>query len=392
MYKLRSILDSDLYKFTMQQAVLERYPDVNVTYRFTNRGEQRFTAVFVARLQDAIKRMADVGLTEAEYTYLKGLRFFKPAYLEYLRNYRFDPNEVKVGLVSRTDDLSLSISGPWHRTILWEVPLMAMISELYFAEVNTSWHIDLEKYGELTLAKDNAINHPYAEFGTRRRRSYEIQNFVCKTLKENGKNCFGTSNVHLAMKHDLKLVGTMAHEWIMGISALFGLRHANRYALSEWCEVYRGDLGIALTDTYGTQDFFEHFDMFYAKLFDGVRHDSGCPLAFADKVVEHYNKLNIDPCSKTIIFSDGLDPTVCDQINTHCEDLGIKWSYGIGTNLTNDKIYFGPASKPLNMVIKLRTCDGVEVVKLSDDTGKATGEENAVAIAMHTFHGRNIIK
>jgi len=389
---MKSILDTDLYKFTMQQAVLERYPDVNVTYKFTNRGEHRFTASFVSRLIDAIDKMKYVKLTDDEYEYLKTLRFFKPAYLEYIRNYRFNPDEVKVGLITENNNLSLTISGPWHRTILWEVPLMSLISELYFTEIDTNWQSDPEQYAKFILAKDKNIGHQYAEFGTRRRRSYDIQNYVCENLAKYSENCFGTSNVHFAMKHGLKVVGTTAHEWIMGISALFGLRHANRYALSEWCQVYHGDLGIALTDTYGTDDFFDHFDLFYSKLFDGVRHDSGCPLKFADKVVSHYNKLNIDPCSKTIVFSDGLDPLVCEKINNHCENLGIKWSFGIGTNLTNDKIYFGPNSKPLNMVIKLRTCDGVEVVKLSDDPGKATGEENAVAIAMHTFHGKEIIK
>jgi nicotinate phosphoribosyltransferase len=390
---IKSILDTDLYKLTMQQAVLEKYPDINVSYRFTNRGDHRFSAMFVSRLKDQIQKLSNLKLTDQEYEWLKNLRFISPAYLEYLKNYRFNPNEVRVAIISsgdRQDDLVLDINGPWHRTILWEVPLMALISELYFTEIDTDWDIDDVEYAKLTLRKDAAIGHSFAEMGTRRRRSYHIQDLVVRSLAMGGNNCFGTSNVLLAMKYGLKPIGTQAHEWIMGHSAICGLRHANRYSMDAWGKVYRGDLGIALTDTYGTPDFFEHFDMFYAKLFDGVRHDSGCPFKFADQVVQHYNKLNIDPCSKSIIFSDGLDPIICGQLNEHCEKLGIKWSFGIGTNLTNDKIYFG-RSKPLNMVIKLRTCDGVEVVKLSDDVGKATGEDNAVAVALHTFHGKRIV-
>lgn len=381
---ISSILDTDLYKLTQMQAVLELFHDTHVTYKFTNRGKHRFNQEFLQALNNEIGSMGNyVQLTDQEYKYMKSLRFIKPGYLEYLRNYRFKPEEVSASL-TEDNDLDITISGPWHSTILWEVPLMALISELYFTIVDTDWNFDRKEYSNMTKDKAWDISHSFAEFGTRRRRTKVIQSLVCESIKDSSF-CVGTSNVYFAMLNGMKPIGTAAHEWTMGISAIHGLRHANRYAMECWSKVYRGDLGIVLTDTYGTEDFFQKFDMYYAKLFDGVRHDSGCPIKFATDVVNHYKKLNINPIGKTIIFSDGLDVETCQTINDHCEGLGINWSFGIGTNFTNDKQYFGSDSLPLNMVIKLRTCDGVDVVKLSDDIGKATGDEDAVKIALKTF-------
>jgi nicotinate phosphoribosyltransferase len=219
----------------------------------------------------------------------------------------------------------------------------------------------------------------FAEFGTRRRRSYAIQDKVIQAFQTYG-GFNGTSNVHFAMKYNLKPIGTMAHEWIMGVSALEGLRHANFHALQNWVRVYNADLGIALTDTFGTPAFFKNFNMRLAKLYDGVRHDSGDPFEFADKVIEHYKSLGIDPMSKVIVFSDGLNVEKCLEIAKYCNGK-IRFSFGIGTHFTNDF----EGSPALNMVIKIWMCDGVHVVKLGDGTGKTMGDPDAVRVAQWTF-------
>lgn len=381
---IASILDSDLYKFSQQQAVVELFPNVGVTYRFTNRDtSMKFTKRAFDRIVCEIRRMEYLSLTEEEYYFLETIGFFKPTYLEYLRNYRFNPDEVDVFL-TEDGDLELSISGLWHSTILWEVPLMAIISEVYFSEVDTDWSYEGQKETALRKAR-KLLPYKYAEFGTRRRRSYQTQKIVVGEMHQFA-GFVGTSNVHLAMMYGVKPVGTVAHEFIMGVSALRGLRHANWNALDCWVKVYEANLGIALTDTYGTDAFFDDFDLKLSKTFDGVRHDSGCPIEFSDKVVAHYKSLKIDPATKTIIFSDGLNVDNIPLIASHCDKLGIRCSFGIGTSLTNDfKNSYGEKSKPLNMVIKLRTCDGVPVVKLSDTPSKATGDEDAVRVAKWTF-------
>jgi len=223
----------------------------------------------------------------------------------------------------------------------------------------------------------------YADFGTRRRRIWDVQNLLVETMMANSKGFVGTSNVSLAMKHNTKPIGTMAHEWIMATSVLMGLRHANKFALDAWNKVFSGDLGIALTDTYGSKTFFGDFDGYLARLFDGVRHDSGDPFEFASKVISHYKSLGINPMSKTIVFSDGLTAKLAAEINERFKDV-IRCSFGIGTHFTNDFLN----SKALNMVIKLWTCEGIPLVKLGDDEGKAIGEPDAVRVARWTFNDK----
>jgi nicotinate phosphoribosyltransferase len=388
---LQSILDTDMYKLTMQQAVLELFPDVKVSYRFKNRGKQRFTPEFLQLLRQEIQKMSQLSLSIEEYSWLKAnIPFFKPSYLEYLKNYRYDPNEVTCFL-NEEKDLELSINGKWHSTIMWEVPLMALISELYFKNIDTEWnHSDIEaevRAGDKMrkLAKAGAT---FADFGTRRRRSSFVQTSVVGVMKRIQARmdypCFaGTSNVYFAMKYGVKPIGTMAHEWIMGMSVVEGLRHANFHALQNWVRVYNSDLGIALTDTFGSDAFFDNFNKRLSKLYDGVRHDSGCPFEFADKVIVHYERMGIDPMSKTIVFSDGLNTDKAIEIKKYCEDK-IKCSFGIGTHLTNDF----ENSPALNMVIKLWSVNDVPVVKLSDVDGKIMGDVDAVRVAEWTFRDK----
>jgi len=378
---LKSILDTDLYKLTMQQAVLEKYPDAHAVYTFTNRRKSdKFPDKFEDYLVSGLMALTKVALSPGEATWLAtACPWLKSSYIEYLRNYRFNSSELFLKV--RNDDLTITINGPWHRTILWEVPMMAIISELYFQHVVTDWTHEgqeekIAKKGELFKAEQIR----WSDFGTRRRRSYKSQDRVVNIFK--GNPFFsGTSNVHLAHKYTVRPIGTMAHEWIMGHAALCGLRYANRYALRAWNDVYHGNLGIALTDTYGTPAFYKDFDGVLARLYDGVRHDSGSPFEFADAAVAHYKSLNINPAHKTIVFSDSLDPPLAVQLAQRCRQLGINAVFGIGTNLTNDY----DSGKPLNIVIKLRSLNGVEVVKLSDDLNKATGDNDAVRVAKWTF-------
>jgi nicotinate phosphoribosyltransferase len=382
---ITSLLDTDLYKTTMQQAVLELFPKANVEYRFKNRGVQKFTPSFLAELRRQIQLMSTISLSNEEYSWIQdNIPFFKPLYLEYLRNYRYNPDEVYLHL-DDDGNLDISIKGSWHSTILWEVPLMALISELYFTMIDTDWvedHNDIEYKAERKSGIMAAGRLNFADFGTRRRRSHLVQDSVIRGLMKQ-PYFRGTSNIYFAMRYDLKPIGTMAHEWIMGVSALEGLRHANYHALQDWVRVYNADLGIALTDTFGTPAFFDNFNVRLAKLYDGVRHDSGDPVEFAKKVIAHYEKLGIDPKAKTIVFSDGLDINTAIMIDSHVHGK-IKTSYGIGTHLTNDF----ENSPALNMVIKLWSINGIPVVKLSDILGKVMGDPDAVKVAQWTFQNK----
>ena len=308
---ITSLLDTDFYKLTMQQAVLELFRNTQVEYKFKNRGEQKFNQSFLTELVKQVQSMSTISLSNTEYSWIKeNIPFFTPAYLEYLKNYRFDPSEVSISL-NTENDIVIDIKGSWHSTILWEVPLMALISELYFKLIEDSeWGnmspIEVYNRASNKSKRMQSKKATFADFGTRRRRSHAVQDKVIKGLIV--YNTFvGTSNVFFAMKYGLKPIGTMAHEWIMGVSALEGLRHANYHALQDWVRVYNADLGIALTDTFGTPSFFNNFNIRLAKLYDGVRHDSGDPFVFADSVISHYKKLGIIPRSKVIVFSDGLN-------------------------------------------------------------------------------------
>jgi nicotinate phosphoribosyltransferase len=398
---IKSILDNDLYKFTMQLAVLELFPEAEVEYRFTNRGHQRFSAEFVEKLERVIHEdICKLTLTEEEYCWLsEHCPYLKPMYLEYLKNFRFRPDEVKVCL-NREKDLDIRIRGPWHSTILWEVILMAAVSELYFTTIEKEWKGNSESdctYESIIFAYEKKIyeigkileehNCFFSEFGTRRRRSFELQDVVIKNLIQIG-TLTGTSNVYFAKKYGLKAIGTIGHEWIMGTSALVGLRHANRFAFENWVKVYNGDLGIALTDTFGSEAFFKDMDLKLSKIYDGFRHDSGDPYDFVDRVIEHYRKMGIDPMKKVIVFSDALDAVSAIGLKKY-SDGKTNCSFGIGTSLTNNSDFFRE-SPPLNMVIKLHSINCIPVVKLSDSPDKETGERDALRVANYIFGRRGL--
>lgn len=379
---LTSILDNDFYKITMQQGVIRLFPSAKARYKFINRGKHAFPEGFEKALRAAVDQMALLKLTKEEKHFLKvTCPYLDPVYLDFLEGYRYQPEEVQIE--QHGDQLEVRVEGLWYRTILWEVPLMSLICELYYV-LKGSNRISNEEVMQLTakkIEKYKALGVTVAEFGTRRRYSYQVHRSVLKALNEYGTGSFiGTSNVHMAMMYQTKPIGTHAHEWFMFHAARYGFKMANAMGLEHWVNVYRGDLGIALSDTYTTEVFFSQFDKMFSKLFDGVRHDSGDPLLFADKVIDHYQKMGIDPKSKTIIFSDGLNYEKVERIAAHCQGR-IGMSFGIGTNLTNDA---GP--DPMNIVIKMTEAqpkDGewTEVVKLSDEHGKYTGSEAMINLA-----------
>jgi nicotinate phosphoribosyltransferase len=386
MVSLPSILDNDFYKFTMQQGVVKLFPRAKARYRFINRGRHSFPAGFAGALKASIHSMEGLSLTKEEKEWLaKTCPYLDPVYLDFLQGYRYDPSEVTVE--QNGGDLEVAIEGYWYRTILWEVPLLCLISENFYRLQNEDRQTDetviqktkskIEAYGDMGIT--------IAEFGTRRRHSFEVQNLVVQALEKWGKTFVGTSNVHLARVHRTKPIGTHAHEWFMFHAAKYGFKMANIMALENWTNVYRGDLGIALSDTFTTDEFYEVFDKKFTKLFDGMRHDSGDPIAFAQKTIQHYKKLGINPLSKTIIFSDSLNyEKVKTIVDYCCGKIGI--SFGIGTNFSNDV-----GLKPMNIVLKMTEAlpesePWTPVVKLSDEPAKYTGDPQTIALAKMVLH------
>ena len=381
---LTSLLDNDFYKITMQNAVIKRFPYAHARYAFINRGEHAFPEGFGEALRGEVDRMATLRLSDEEKRYLQTTcPYLDPTYLDFLAGFRYDPSEVTIE--QQGSELSVVMEGPWYRTILWEVPLMALISELWYQLRGVGVSEDDEALIEQRTREKIELYRQHglkiAEFGTRRRFSFAVHDRVVKALRHYGGEAFsGTSNVLLAMRHGVKPIGTHAHEWFMFHGARFGFKMANSLALEHWVDVYRGDLGIALTDTFTTRAFFESFDKKFAKLFDGVRHDSGDPIEFADATIAHYQRLGINPLSKTIIFSDALTPEKVERIRAFCQGR-IGMAFGIGTNFTND---IGVA--PMNMVIKMVEArpEGqgwLPVVKLSDVPTKNTGDPEMIALA-----------
>ena len=390
MAALQSILDNDFYKFTMQFAVSKLFPKAQARYEFINRGAHQFPEGFDKLLREAITAMAQLQLSQAEKEFLrKKCPYVDPTYLDFLQGYRYDPSEVKISQTG--GELSVEVAGYWYRTILWEVPIMSLICELYYETTGLQRVDDAEvcRIAEEKMAKYDKLNITIAEFGTRRRHSYAVQDLVIRTLKNHHSGTFiGTSNMHLAMKYETTPIGTHAHEWFMFHAAKYGYKMANLLGLEHWSDVYRGDLGIALSDTYTTEVFFAQFDKKLSKLFDGVRHDSGDPIHFAEMTIAHYQRQGIDPRSKTIVFSDGLDYDKVEHIVNFCNGK-IGHSFGIGTDFTNDV-----GLPRMNIVLKMietkpEDSEWTKVIKLSDEPNKHTGDPEEIAIAQQILRIKN---
>ncbi len=381
-----SILDNDAYKFYMQRAIISD-PDlqfVDAKYEFINRGDTRFPAEMVPLLRKDIDELANCGLSADERLYLdKACPFLGPAYLDLLSTYRFNPSEVTIDI--KDGKLSVIIEGPWYHTILWEVPLMALISSTYF-ELTDDRTLDPGAIADSAGNKADflwALEAKFIDFGTRRRYAYDIHNMILPPLIERGGTVFlGTSNIHFAMKHNIKPIGTQAHEWYMAMAALYGYKMAHQVAMNKWLAIYGGELGIVLADTFTSRAFLTDFSEKYAVTFGGVRQDSGSPIEFTKMIVAHYEKLGIDPATKTIVYSDGLNCQKIEAIQRFCSDNDVKINrvFGIGTNLTNDT-----GITPLNIVIKMTACrrkgsDWIGTVKLSDFDTKHVGRNADIEV------------
>ncbi|AWU43650.1 nicotinate phosphoribosyltransferase [Blattabacterium sp. (Cryptocercus kyebangensis)] len=378
---LSSLLDNDFYKFTMQNAVIKLFPLVKAKYKFINRGKHSFPKNFSNSLKENLDKMAHLKLSKKERFFLeKNCPYLDTAYLDFLNKYQYNPKEVNIS--QKGKDIQIHIEGLWYRTILWEVPLMAIISELYY-QLTGANRISNKKIILLTKKKLNKykkLNIKIGEYGTRRRYSYQIHKLVLKFLKKEGSSSFiGSSNVHLSHILSIKPIGTHGHEWIMFHAAKYGYNIADKIAMKNWLNIYGKNLGIALSDTYTTPIFFKNFDQKLANIFEGIRHDSGDPISFTEETIKHYKKFKINPLQKKIIFSDNLNPYKVANISSFCKNK-ITPFFCIGTNFTND---VGPTS--MNIVIKMVKAipkkKWISVVKLSNVKEKSTGDKKMIFYA-----------
>ena len=385
---VQNLLDTDFYKLTMMQAVLHNYPNAEVEWEFRCRNAEDLTP-YLAEIRYQIERLAEISVTADQLAFLERIPFIKPDFIRFLSLFRFNMRYVQAGV--EDGQLCIRLRGPWLHVILFEIPLLAIVSEVRnryrYREVVIEQASE-RLYEKLDWLKREASpseleGFQVADFGTRRRFSYRVQEEMVHILKRDFPGRFvGTSNVHLAREFGIKPIGTMAHEWLMAHQQLGPrLIDSQIAALDCWVREYRGLLGIALTDCITTDAFLRDFDLYFAKLFDGLRHDSGDPLEWAEKCIRHYEKLGIDPLSKTLVFSDGLDlPKALELYRALHEHIHV--SFGIGTRLTCDI----PGVEPMNIVIKMTACNGQPVAKLSDTPGKTQcRDENFVTYLKHVF-------
>lgn len=374
---IESLLDTDLYKFTMQQCVLHQFPAAEVEYRFKCRTAGVDLRPYVDEINAEIDHLCTLQFTDEELAYLGSLRFMKADFIEFLSLFHLKRKYVEVKL---SDDypcgIDVHISGPWLHTILFEIPVLAVINEVYFRRTAPGLTDD-EGLKRLNAKIDLLLNEPdnglmtISDYGTRRRFSRAWQRKVIGILRDRlGSMLAGTSNVLFAKEFGLTPLGTMAHEYLQACQALGPrLRDSQVFGFEQWAKEYRGDLGIALSDVYGMEPFLKDFDMYFCKLFDGARHDSGDPFVWGERMIEHWRLNKCEPKSKSLIFSDALTiPRVIELYRRFHGRVGL--GFGIGTNLMNDR---GP--EPLNVVIKMVKCNGQPVAKISDAPEKGMCED-----------------
>ena len=377
---IHTILDTDLYKFTTSYAYIKLFPYAMGTFSFKDRDETVYTEAFLNKLKAEVANLANMALTDKELEYMtRNCRFLPPVYWEWLSSFRFQPEKIDIHL-DKEHHLNIEITDYLYKSTLYEVPLLAIVSEIknqIQGNVANTEEIICKLSEKVVLSNEHQLS--FSEFGTRRRFSFDVISY----LKKSAHYCTGTSNCYFAMKYEMKMMGTHPHEWFMFHGAQFGYKHANYIALENWVNVYDGDLGIALSDTYTSDIFLTNLSRKQAKLFDGVRCDSGNELEFIDKLTARYKELGIDSTTKTIVFSNALDFGKALEIQEYCRGK-IRCAFGIGTNLTNDTGF-----KPSNIVMKLTQCkmninqEWRECVKLSDDIGKHIGSPEEVRACLY---------
>lgn len=388
---VRSLLETDLYKFTMWQALLHRHPATQAEYAFACRNRPAYPlAELKADVERELDHLCALAFAPDEIAYLRGLRFIKSDFADFLTVFRFQRHFVSVETDGET--LSIRAVGPQVHVMGFEIYVLYIVNELYFrrfdqaaaiAEARLRLAAKIEQLQ--AFAKEPPRKHPFEffDFGVRRRFSGEWQDKVVATLAREAPAYFkGTSNVYLAKKYQLVPIGTMAHEYLQSFQS-FGvrLRDFQKAALEDWVQEYRGDLGTALTDVVGMDAFLDDFDLYFAKLFEGLRHDSGDPVEWGEKALAHYARLRVDANTRRLVFSDGLDLPTAFSLYRHFADRSMT-GFGIGTNLSNDT-----GIAPLNIVMKLMSCNGQPVAKLSDSPGKTMcTDETFLAYLRQVFH------
>ncbi|CAH5580871.1 nicotinate phosphoribosyltransferase [Enterobacter mori] len=379
---LHTLLDTDAYKLHMQQAVFHHYHDVHVAAEFRCRGDD-LLGIYADSIREQVDAMQNLALQDDEYHWLSGLPFFKADYLTWLRDFRYKPEQVTV--TNDNGKLNIRLAGPWREVIMWEVPLLAVISELAHRyrspetgveQAVASLENKLAAFSTLTEGLDMS-RFRLMDFGTRRRFSREVQQAIVKRLQQEPW-FVGTSNYDLARRLDLTPMGTQAHEWFQAHQQISpDLANSQRAALAAWLDEYPNQLGIALTDCITMDAFLRDFGPEFAERYQGLRHDSGDPVEWGEKAIAHYEKLGIDPMTKVLVFSDNLDLAKAVDLYRHFSSR-VNLSFGIGTRLTCDI----PQVKPLNIVIKLVECNGKPVAKLSDSPGKTICHDKAFVRAL----------
>lgn len=370
-----SLLETDLYKFSMGQAIYHQFTDYKTTWTFKCRNKDVFfTPEMVEEIQEQIKAYCELKFTEEELDYLNNIKWFKGSYIDFLRLWKPRYEDFEITTNSECG-LSIETKGTWLNTSMYEIPTLAIVNEVFFRmtydynELFENFKEKLIKKREMLVSGEYKLG-AFSEFGLRRRLSAEAQEFAVKHLANevlNGSKFVGTSNVYLAKKYNLIPVGTMAHEWIMCVGQgchKHNPSYSNWYALDAWVKEYGVLNGTALTDAITTDCFLRDFQLTYATLFSGVRHDSGDPYEWGDKMIEHYQSLGIDASNKTLLFSDSLDFKKASDIHKYFEGKA-KVAFGIGTYIANDTNV--PA---LNIVMKTTKCNNMDVAKISDTPGK----------------------
>ncbi|HXK00347.1 MAG TPA: nicotinate phosphoribosyltransferase, partial [Buchnera sp. (in: enterobacteria)] len=371
---LKTLLDTDAYKFHMQQAIFYYYPNITVSAEFICRGNDKLGS-YKQDLIKQIKMMQALYLSDEEYLYMSSFSFFKRKYLNWLKNFRYNIDQVIIK--DQNGYLYIHISGLWKEVILWEVPILALISELVHRtrspNINSKIAIDyLNKklINFYTITEDLDLSLlKLIDFGTRRRFSYDVHFNIIKTLKNKIPYLVGSSNYHIARILGIPPIGTQAHEWFQAHQQISSvLSQSQRLALQVWLNQYKHELSIALTDSINMDAFLKDFGIKFATDYQGMRHDSGNPIKWGEKAIDHYKSLGINPLKKTLLFSDNLDFKKIVSLYLYFRKK-INVVFGIGTKLTCDI----PKIKPLNIVIKLIECNGKPVAKLSDSPGKTIG-------------------
>ncbi len=389
--------DDDLYKMSMCCAVIDNFPRAQVKYEFVDRNHTVYPEGFADELNRQVEALEEVVITDEEVDFMRRKCYYIPEWFyRYLRGFRFSHHWVKAW----QDDegyLHIEFEGNWSDTILLEVKVLAIISELYYIMTGQTDKLDYDVYYKKSYAKAERLLEAgcvYSDFGTRRRASFEAEDTVVRAMKDcqNSRQWegrfVGTSNVYLAMKHDLLPVGTMAHEFVCAIGGMYGPQMANNIAMNAWRNTFRGALGTYLYDSFGWDIFSMNFSEDFANLFKGLRVDSGDNYEQLQKIVAKYKSLGIDSRSKQVIFSNALDTDRAIEIQQYAKDL-CQPSFGIGTHFTNDF----EGIKPMNIVIKLVAAKITEswrfyndTCKLSEDKGKHTGKPEVIQRFMDAIH------